>query len=337
MYYGEEKIKEMSRSVLPSKGRVKARKDKRNLNKKVRKYIRMNLHYINNEDSYLDSNIDIGHDGREDRVEIISNRRDADKLGPFLSWAKNKAKHVPSGEKMNYISGMMNRGNVITDHALSHLRWQHGFYDNLIIYEPRRTFNRADLADALKKICGIRKYHYALNDAIRENHLRTKWQRLIYRREVKVPVNNNVQSAIEKKFIISTEEKFIDYDKTISYRLLMGSHDIDNFINDVLSAFNCNKMIKKIGYEHHVIMNYISYRPIDIKIHKDFAANPNYHPEWLNVVKLFVEDFILSNIVTNKFSIYSSTAADSYKAPYGYMKAHPKRYCKFNWTISSNA
>src|SRR5256885_8869536 len=88
--YGDDKRRDIARSVLPSKHRKAARADKRAVHGRVRARVRHALH--NYGDEVPDLHSDAQRYGRYQGIrDVALDRRLGDKLGPILRWAKAKS------------------------------------------------------------------------------------------------------------------------------------------------------------------------------------------------------------------------------------------------------
>lgn len=117
--YGEEKLLQISRSILPSKQRENARFEKRYTARSERRISRQKLKSFEDYDE-LDFNIPI----KRRFSFTVQNRRNADKLSHFEKWAEHKADsfgNTPS-ERLAKLRKILPKG-LIGEHAISHLEW----------------------------------------------------------------------------------------------------------------------------------------------------------------------------------------------------------------------
>lgn len=336
MYYGDEKKKEIMRSILPSKWAKGAREGKRDLNKKVRRTAKNALRHIRDAEDWDDSSFDFWDDGQDERSSIVWNRRGADKLSHFMRWAEHTAKDIPDGEKMGYIKGLLPGKGVIFDHACGHLEHLDGFDSDTYIwssYWRRRdkdVLSRADLIRLLEKVCEVRKFHGYLNDAIKKRHKKTYWRRVLRIEEYNHYKTARIGGEIVK---VSPPEVRVRYhtdsqDKTIAPRQLMGMYDVENFVDDIICVSKCKEWIDKSGYRSRVRNPNVrysweqgSYRFMDGKV-----PNPDYHPEWIETVKYFIEDFLKNTHKLKGFSVFTSFR----RRTYDWENSDPRR-SKFVW------
>jgi hypothetical protein len=284
MLYGEEKVKEMSRSLLPSAGRKRARRKKVELSRKLRRVCRKKLRSIREEDDYYESNLDFDYfdDGQYVRTNIVGSRRGADKLGPFLSWAEAKAAHIPDGEKYHYIKSLLpGSGFIIVDHAMGHLEGREGFDRNPLARrgyyytKPKPRITEDQVKGYLREIIIDNRSHKLLNNFIKNAHRSVVWEY-----KVKVWDNNH-----EDGFYFKT--KFVKKDN--GPRTIRGLHDIDHFIDDIVLAYKAPSRVSK-GKDESLIglKNQGAYNPYQ----SNRINNPLSHPEWKVAATNFIEAWL---------------------------------------------
>ncbi len=127
----KDKIRDMLRSILPSKGERSARYEKTHANKKNRVNVRQTLRQYNKgewgDDSEDKMVLRIHESDRTRRRDIRTmkmERRAADKISHFVHWCERKTAHIPEDnpkEKYYYISGLIGGpSDLIREHALGH-------------------------------------------------------------------------------------------------------------------------------------------------------------------------------------------------------------------------
>jgi hypothetical protein len=216
MSYGDDKIKDMIESLLPSSRRKAAREGRAAAHRKERRATRQN------HDRFQD------HD-RKRRIEIMENmweRRNADKLS-FVRWAEGVTKHLSDPEdRYNYIKKLV-PDNTIGRHALTHLpyEWQPE-YRNYSRYRPSRAerqknYERRDMADRLRALFSTHDGHRNLNGALKYGHNRMGH-----------PKRSWLGPGYRNMGVVD-----IDYcDRCPQPRLLAGIHDIADFIEDIYGS-----------------------------------------------------------------------------------------------------
>jgi hypothetical protein len=195
----KNKVKDMIRSILPSKSSKSVKQDKAFANRKNRRVVRETLqtHADREPDEWHQERF--AYDGGEsecisiiheaDKVHshdirlAVFNRRDADKISHFVRWCKEITKHIPDDDpktKYYFVAGKIGgTADVIRKHALGHfldpewdfnLAWGKGFMlirkSSPIIFE-RQFFERA-LREAYET------HHKALNKLLKQHALTFK-------------------------------------------------------------------------------------------------------------------------------------------------------------------
>lgn len=122
MFFGDEKMRQMARSILPSTASRFARKRRAEINRKSRRLSRQLCHKALSD---LESSEDFDFEDDLSRYEIrsmVSSRRESDKLAHFERWAIKITDHLgddPSGRRAK-IQAALPKG-LIGWHASSHL------------------------------------------------------------------------------------------------------------------------------------------------------------------------------------------------------------------------
>lgn len=269
MIYGDEKRRQMARSILPSRARVWARQTKRHLNKQVRHRVKQELREV-----LFDA--DHGEESEVDFCEephwafFLWERRAADKLAHFETWAVEITKHIPepSGRRA-HIRSLLPEG-LIGWHAMEHLRNYDAFREvprHPVLAISRREYkarSREKRERAMvwrkKKLCELFEIdgaHRALNLAMRDAHRTVTW-------DEGTPVGPE------------------------SPRLLRGLDDIDAFLSDLVAAckkafvrvdpYLVRKKEKRYSKEHTYIAEYVYVT----------RERPGFHPEWLESLDRFL-------------------------------------------------
>ncbi len=322
MYYGDEKALQMSRSLLPSTARKSAREEKKLIARRKRRKVKQALHKITCEDDYYEDNLgfDYHFDAKWERSYMVRDRQSADKIGPFINWAKEKAKHIPDGEKLDYIRGILpGSGFIIIDHALSHLEYVEGFERNPYSWRrwywgnrDRKEIRRNDVIEALKEISKNRKLIEILNALIRRLHSKTYWYRHKKTEVNRVKVyktidGERVQTGVKEE----VRNYYHSYDKTTGPRLLMGNFDVEDFFGDIEFAARADKLIWADGNFCH-------------SDGEAYVNNPQYHPEWKRAIKVFVDAWM--DNPNNFEKLKSLPELDYFDRTYYYSKKSPKSY-----------
>jgi hypothetical protein len=107
------KVKDMIRSILPSKSRKGARADKALRKRGHRHGVRQDLVRPDVEESKIDVHRDAF------LSDVVWDRRSADKLNHFMRWCKAKTKGMDTEEALDYVRGLL-PSSLIGDHAYGH-------------------------------------------------------------------------------------------------------------------------------------------------------------------------------------------------------------------------
>jgi hypothetical protein len=138
----DQKIKDMSRSVLPSTGRKSARDNRKAIHKHQRARERAAVTAYRRDADPESVTPDVRGRYGPDIMHMVRDRRAADKVGPLIRWAKATIaadpvlRSAPRPEQVAYFARLM-PDNTIGRHAVQHiefaLEWQ----------ERRARFNAA--------------------------------------------------------------------------------------------------------------------------------------------------------------------------------------------------
>lgn len=171
----DQKIKDMSRSVLPSTGRESVRKDRRIIHKRRRARERAAVVAWRRDTDPESVTPDIrGMDAR-DITWMVWRRRDSDKVGPLIRWAEATIAGDPAlrsasrAEQAAYFARLM-PDTLIGRHAVQHIEWALERHE----WHARRTASRtadpgghiADMDRRLRQILET-GLHANLNVAMR--------------------------------------------------------------------------------------------------------------------------------------------------------------------------
>lgn len=135
MMYGDNKKREMARSILPSKRRGHVKDNLCAIRRKARRAARRDTRLISHEedfgafterDLYAYPTVDIRREVQE--------RRDADKLAHFQTWAIKVTDGMEPDARMAHMMKIL-PDNLIGWHARSHLRWLDEFELDLVRQE----------------------------------------------------------------------------------------------------------------------------------------------------------------------------------------------------------
>lgn len=186
-----EKLRDMVRSILPSRYRHAARAAKAGENRRVRHAVRQDLHAEDLETTAADLLRDAHI------LPITRWRRGGDKLNHFLRWCSAITRGMPAGRALAFVRQILPR-NVIGDHAFFH--WESHLRPRLCVpgyYEQRKR----DLQSF-------------------EDKLRHRLRRAL-------SIDPDLLGRLNAQF---KEARAFDEGR----RLLLGVHDIDAFVHDLV-------------------------------------------------------------------------------------------------------
>lgn len=146
MYYGDEKIRQMGRSILPatSKGPTEqARSIRRNARREIRQELSM-LRGPADEACEIYDEFGLDYQ-RWPRAEInywVRERRDHDKVNPVCHWADKISSHLDDPEeRYRFVERRLGTETMISRHALSHVAFVLDYQENPLEYGLGRYGN----------------------------------------------------------------------------------------------------------------------------------------------------------------------------------------------------
>lgn len=229
MVYGEQKARDMARSLLPSTWRKGARRKRAGHHRTARRQTHEELVRLAREPQEADA-LDFSEvEGEEARGlrGLVWERRAADKVNPFIRWATVVTKELPRESRLSFVRGCMPRG-VIGEHAVEHLKWTPAFED------PREREWRQERWGGRRRGDWLDRGEYAelLREVLRAggHGLFNRWLRAWHiARQEKRPSNGS--SPVDwSRF---TEKKVRLRAGALEPRLLLGMHDVLPFLDAV--------------------------------------------------------------------------------------------------------
>lgn len=127
----DEKCRDMARSVLPSTARKRARAAKRTLHKRERSWARSYARAARWMDPERVDDTMVDATGRAARRQLVEERRDADKVGPLVRWARRLVAVDPAlgamdlASQLDWFEAILPRG-LVGQHARYHLGMELG-------------------------------------------------------------------------------------------------------------------------------------------------------------------------------------------------------------------
>jgi hypothetical protein len=129
-----EKLRDMVRSILPSRYRTGPRKDKALRKRAHRRAIRVDLRHQDHEQAAADLLRDVSV------ADIVQYRRYGDKLAHFMRWCEAITKGMTTEDALGYVRGILPK-SLIGEHAYGH--WEiHRKYLNANFLPFRETLRR---------------------------------------------------------------------------------------------------------------------------------------------------------------------------------------------------
>lgn len=176
MLYGDDKLRQMARSILPSRWRGAARA-KAHLKRATRRGVKCRLSQLARdasawEDEYgLDDDAWVG--------PVVRDRRGSDKLAHFERWAVRVTASLPQTDRLSAVRAVLPKG-LIGQHAVEHLRWWPEFQHpneaevraaiRRSWYGGRgRSMNRGEMAELLRELLTVHEGHTAVNLVMRSS------------------------------------------------------------------------------------------------------------------------------------------------------------------------
>ncbi len=120
MVYGEEKARDMSRSLLPSKNREAARQARVSIHRAARHQSRAEMTRLVRDPEAFEDFSGLDADVTGDIRCMVWQRRWGDKVSPFIRWAKARTRQLPQASRVSHMRALVPPG-VIGEHALQHL------------------------------------------------------------------------------------------------------------------------------------------------------------------------------------------------------------------------
>jgi hypothetical protein len=214
MVHGEEKARDMARSLLPSTGRKAARKVRACIHRAARRGARLEaLRFEHDPEAFQEapgpartSDFKIGY--------MVQRRRQADKLNPFLRWAAAVTRELPRESRMSHVQGLLPKG-VIGEHAVSHMGSDPAFEtpserarrEALWGRRPQAEWmDRGAQAELLRTVLQAPGGHRAFN-----HWLRARAQPLLF----------------------SQHDERRRFQGTTPIRMLLGAHDVLPFLDEL--------------------------------------------------------------------------------------------------------
>jgi len=294
MLYGDEKTREMARSILPSSSAKGARDDKRHVNRLTRhnrkqacrkalQFVHGDLNLEGAEDITEETDFGEGRRRRDIRW-VVDRRQGADKLAHFERWAIKVTGDMgddPGGRLARMRSILPD--DLIGGHAISHLRFLDEFKTqresrwNYKTYADRRNgirFVRGVVIELLHKIVEDSEALAALNEFIARRHCTIVWKLGFWEKPLIdkecYAFEGKAGQRLDKQLIPATKE--VGPDK--APRLHPGN--VSGFYDKLVAACRRDWIPIPNGEADGLFFS------------EEYVADPTCHPEWLASLFIFL-------------------------------------------------
>ncbi|WP_404365776.1 hypothetical protein ACIHQR_35500 [Corallococcus coralloides] len=181
MIHSDEKVRQMARSLLPSKHRKPSREAREHIHRAARQEVRLALaRWSRFGDVELDVPPLAPWEGPRIRQQVDW-RRAGDKVMPFIRWATARTRHLPRESRLSHVRGLLPQG-VIGEHALGHVKHSSAFEDPVEKAWRNRHWlgrqawrkgaleDRGEQARLLRALLQAPEGHRTFNRFLRERH-----------------------------------------------------------------------------------------------------------------------------------------------------------------------
>lgn len=273
MTYGEDKKRDMIRSILPSKYRKSARDNIKGVKRRHRSKVNQALneyrgaHASDAEEIYDDSAFDYESYPNHEIMEWVWERRLGDKDAPLVRWAAAQVQGMRQMDRLSYIRSIL-PDNTIGRHAADHCKWDDAFY----IPDSGRWYNR--ISEEEREAIGIRRAERIAEDrSLAENLLRQVLSTNGAHKEFNSMLSGNMEYYMEFETRHEAEREIKgaspDYPRTddgywvvtkyphysrrhgawlvrvARRRILEGAHDVEDFL-DIARGWT----VSTVTYKH---------------------------------------------------------------------------------------
>lgn len=181
MYFGDEKIRQMARSILPSTWRH-APVHRALIHRRLRRETHQSLSALLGDPELWDDGVSFGEEIQKEVRPFVNGRRGGDKLNHFQRWAVERTKQLPLASRLGAMRAVLPDG-LIGQHAISHLEHNKRISPPKFLRKPRRrpkspVMNKGEQAQLLRELIEVHDGHRALNRALRNARLTVPHHRL---------------------------------------------------------------------------------------------------------------------------------------------------------------
>ncbi len=263
MLYGAEKVREMGRSILPSRMRQSHSRQK-TIARRHRHQAKVAIRSMQwNEDGWLDCETDLTGTKavRTEVKSLVRDRRDADHLNHFYRWAEAVTADLPIEKRLSYISGFLPEG-LIGWHAMTHLRYLDHFDADPVSYRNRPDYVDYRVAQLHRRYLLIERWVQAaqlLEQLISEgrlkalNHFITAgWKPTTWKTSRRVRIFDHSAPGMVLPGINWKKYNYREVYETHIYegkpRVLRDNRDIESFLVDLCKQEHRNEFERVQAY-----------------------------------------------------------------------------------------
>ncbi|WNG20986.1 hypothetical protein [Cystobacter fuscus] len=179
MVHGEEKAREMARSLLPSVNREAARAGRAAIHRAHRRHFRVEMNRLVRDPESFDERAGFDAQPVVEIRQLMRHRRSGDKVAPFIRWATARARSISRESRLSHIRALVPRG-LIGEHALVHIREREEFQslEEFERWKARRSshprsflLDRGEQATLLHSLLHAPGGHRLFNQWLKARHL----------------------------------------------------------------------------------------------------------------------------------------------------------------------
>jgi len=290
MIYGDAKARQMARSILPSTRRKSARDNLRAIKQRNRSRTRLELRLLN-EDYEPRDGVDLTYYPMGEIRYEVRERREADKIKHFMSWAVKVTEDIPEPDGRLAKMRTILPDGLIGEHALDHLRFMDEF-------DRRTRLYKAPTAEEIKA-CRTQRHERRIR--LLQEIVKSGWGHKMLNRRIS---HTTTAWEIQKTTRVVTPEGITtlknncttEFHGPTVARKLGGLGDVETFLADLYRAAN-TPVVKVEPYmdrtertARYLYFNSLQVRHTFINEYvRTTRANPDYHPEWLKSVDAFID------------------------------------------------
>ncbi|WP_043321001.1 hypothetical protein [Corallococcus coralloides] len=183
MIHSDEKVRQMARSLLPSKNREAARAAKARIHRSARQEARQELTVWMKAGDVEDDLPSFAPWERKAISMEVRWRRDGDKVMPFIRWATARTRELRREDRLSHVRSLLPRG-VIGEHALGHVEhttafedpiekaWRNRYWRRSEQHRKTHQMERGEMAQLLRTLLDAPEGHATLNRFLRERYTR---------------------------------------------------------------------------------------------------------------------------------------------------------------------